>query len=174
MHATVPLPARFQTMSSEPPPALQHSDAATFACLRLALARPLAGDSVQVDGITGSIAETHGNRFVTVQPSDARAPAQLLLQRNMRITSPSGRSSSAVETRRVFQVLASDHEHYVDASGRMSVGGSRSTDRARMNQYHLLLVGCSDCIGAHARLIRLEVQAQGSDQVRMRRDCRSS
>jgi len=160
------------TSSPPPPPALTAGSA--VAGRRVALTRPFVGDHVQFDGTTGIITHTHGDRFVTVQPSDGRAPARRVLLRDLRISSPSGGACAARETRRTLQLLACDDGCEVDARGvwRRGRGGGRGDESAplcaRMNQYHLLQIGCSDCVGALARLERLEVQAQGMDQVRVR------
>ena len=141
------------------------SEASVFACLRMALAWPLPGDAAEFNGAEVCITQTHCDRFVSVQ-SEVSAPAQQVLARDLRLTSPSGRSSEAVASRRVAQVLSSAQRSSVDANGKCSRSDRSAVQRANWQQYHLLRCGCSDVVGDRMTPISLIVEAEGGDQVR--------
>jgi hypothetical protein len=150
-------------MSRECSPAAP-PEASVFACLRTALAWTLPGDTVEYNGSDFSVAETHSDRFVSIQAESAEPP-QRVLARDLRLLSPIGRSSEAVATRRTAQVLSCAHEYTVDASGRCTKSDQRDVQRAEWQQYHLLEYECSDALHGISPL-RLIVEAAGRDQAR--------
>jgi hypothetical protein len=152
-------------MSRERSPAAHDSpEASVFACLRMALAWTLPGDTVEYNGSNFSVAETHGDRFVSIHAESAELP-QRVLARDLHLLSPIGRVSEAVATRRTAQVLSCAHEYTIDASGRCTKSDQRVVQRAEWQQYHLLEYGCSDALHGISPL-RLIVEAAGRDQAR--------
>jgi hypothetical protein len=138
-------------------------EASAFACLRMALAWPLPGDSAEFNGATVGIKHTHSDRFVTVQ-AEASATTQRVLARDLRLLTPSGRSSEAVATRRAAQVLSRAHRCSIDASGTCTNSHKGAVQRATWQQYHLLQCGCSDALDPSATPVSLVVEAEGGDQ----------
>jgi hypothetical protein len=150
--------------SSAPEP----PEASVFACVRMALASLLPGDTAEYNGSAVTITETHGDRFVSVQAAAPSVPTQRVLARDVSLLTPSGRCSEAVATRRQAEVLSCALECEVDASGKCSKRDQRAAQRAKWQQYHLLEYGCSDALGADVSPLRLIVEAKGRDQVRRR------
>lgn len=152
-------------MSRERSPAAHDSpEASVFACLRMALTWTLPGDTVEYNDSNFSVAETHGDRFVSIHAESAELP-QRVLARDLHLLSPIGRVSEAVATRRTAQVLSCAHEYTIDASGRCTKSDQRVVQRAEWQQYHLLEYGCSDALHGISPL-RLIVEAAGRDQAR--------
>jgi hypothetical protein len=145
------------------PAALDTPEASVFACLRMALAWTLPGDTAEYNGSGVSVTETHSDRFVSIQAKSAELN-QRVLSRDLCLLSPIGRSSEAVSMRHTSQVLSFAHEYRLDASGRCSQSDRRVVRRAMWQQYHLLEYGCSDALPGISPL-RLIVAAEGRDQV---------
>jgi hypothetical protein len=172
--ATAPSSLNFKSLAAEmsregscsapEPPA---PEASVFACVRVALAKLLPGDTAEYNGSAVTITETHGDRFVSVQSAPSARPQRVLV-RDVSLLSPSGRCSEAVATRREAEVLACAHECEVDASGKSSKRDQRAAQRAKWQQYHLLECGCSDALGPDVTPVSLIVEAKGRDQVRRR------
>jgi hypothetical protein len=154
----------FEMFRERSPASHDPPEASVFACLRVALARTLPGDTVEYNGSNFSVAETHGDRFVSIHAESAELP-QRVLARDLRLLSPIGRSSEAVATRRTAQVLSCAHEYTIDASGKCTKSDQRVVQRAEWQQYHLLEYGCSDALHGISP-VRLIVEAAGRDQAR--------
>jgi hypothetical protein len=153
-------------MSDSGCPHSSASEAAVFACLRIALASPLVGDRVQCQGREGVVTDVTGNRYVCVQQSEASAAVDSFLMRDVLLASPLGRSFEAHLTRHSTPLLSYNSKCSVDASGHVSVDrGLRDPVTARWRQYRLIRYCLSDIVEPGRTPVRLLVKATGSDQV---------
>lgn len=161
--------------------ALKHSEACVFACLRMALSRPLAGDIVEFHSTTASVTDTHADRFISVATPGPPATTQRVLLRDIRMITPSGRALEATATRLSAQILSRSQPCSIDSRGAFQCE-QRHAPLAHWQQYgiqpfqqcvfcntlsryHLIQCGCSDTVSAATRPVRLIVEAQGKDQV---------
>jgi hypothetical protein len=140
-------------------------EASVFACLRMALAQHIPGDSAEFNGSAVRITELHYDRFVSVQALASSAPAHRALLRDVRLMSPCGPPSQALEARHSMQVLSQSQSYKIDAAGRHVKDDACAAIRAEYQQYHLLHYACSAAVAAACAPLRLVVEAQGGDQV---------
>ncbi len=152
-------------MSDASRPDLEAHEACVFACMRMAVGRPLPGDLAEFNGAAVRVIEMHSDRFVSVQALDPSSPVQRALARDLRLVHPGGRASHMRETHHSAQVLSRTQRYTIDANGGHSKDDAGVAVRAEWQQYHLLRYGCSDVVGAGARPVRLIIEARGEDQV---------
>jgi hypothetical protein len=146
-------------------PSEQPLEACAFACLRMVLARPIPGDSAEINGTAARVTATHSDRFASLQARGSSSPAHRALIRDIRLTSPCGSPSEALQARHSIQVMSLSRCYKIDAAGRHVKDDACAALRAEWQQYHLLHYACSHVVAAACAPLQLVVEAQGGDQV---------